>query len=234
MPACRMCPGWCRTPQIPLDARRKVRMALDVAKGMNYLHSCRPPIVHRDLKSPNLLVDKDFTIKVGLACSRAAVCWTRCSQLADLHVSGAPGLPGAVADEQVDLHPLPESPVNRNKASRMSRGCRSLVMCDVLQAHFGPQAWSALAGHHLLEGKWGAASRGWADRHTACRATTPEAARAQVCDFGLSRVRQSTWMSNKSQAGTPGEDCTSVPSLPSIACVLVCMAEPLSSWAWGT
>ena len=25
----------------------------------------------------------------------------------------------------------------------------------------------------------------------------------QVCDFGLSRVRQSTWMSAKSQAGTP-------------------------------
>jgi serine/threonine protein kinase len=30
----------------------------------NYLHTCRPPIIHRDLKSPNLLVDKDLTIKV--------------------------------------------------------------------------------------------------------------------------------------------------------------------------
>ena len=48
-----------------LNDQRRIRIALDVARGMNYLHSCRPPIVHRDLKSPNLLVDKDLTIKVG-------------------------------------------------------------------------------------------------------------------------------------------------------------------------
>ncbi len=42
-------------------------MAQDVARGMHYLHTCKPPIVHRDLKSPNLLVDKDFTVKVGQA-----------------------------------------------------------------------------------------------------------------------------------------------------------------------
>ena len=34
------------------------------AKGMNYLHRRSPPIVHRDLKSPNLLVDKKYTVKV--------------------------------------------------------------------------------------------------------------------------------------------------------------------------
>ena len=59
-------PPGCRSSQTPLpDERRRLLMALDVARGMNYLHSCRPPIVHRDLKSPNLLVDKDFTVKVG-------------------------------------------------------------------------------------------------------------------------------------------------------------------------
>lgn len=48
-----------------MDWRRRVRMALDVARGMNYLHNLNPPIVHRDLKSSNLLVDKNWTVKVG-------------------------------------------------------------------------------------------------------------------------------------------------------------------------
>ncbi|KAL8505033.1 hypothetical protein ACS0TY_016294 [Phlomoides rotata] len=47
-----------------LNERRRLNMAYDVAKGMNYLHTLNPPIVHRDLKSPNLLVDKKYTVKV--------------------------------------------------------------------------------------------------------------------------------------------------------------------------
>lgn len=49
---------------IQLDEKRRLRMALDVAKGMNYLHTSHPTIVHRDLKSPNLLVDKNWVVKV--------------------------------------------------------------------------------------------------------------------------------------------------------------------------
>ncbi|XP_076941828.1 serine/threonine-protein kinase 52-like [Bidens hawaiensis] len=48
-----------------LDWRRRVQMAIDIARGMNYLHQYNPPIVHRDLKSSNLLVDKNWTVKVG-------------------------------------------------------------------------------------------------------------------------------------------------------------------------
>ncbi|KAM5568742.1 hypothetical protein ABKV19_016326 [Rosa sericea] len=58
-----------------LDWRRRVQMALDIcinyfvilpqARGMNYLHHFSPPIIHRDLKSSNLLVDKNWTVKVG-------------------------------------------------------------------------------------------------------------------------------------------------------------------------
>ncbi|CAN1856374.1 Probable serine/threonine-protein kinase SIS8 [Linum perenne] len=51
-------------PNNQLDERRRLRMALDAARGMNYLHSSTPVIVHRDLKSPNLLVDKNWVVKV--------------------------------------------------------------------------------------------------------------------------------------------------------------------------
>jgi len=37
-------------------------VALAVARGVNYLHSCE--IIHRDLKSLNLLVNKDFQVKI--------------------------------------------------------------------------------------------------------------------------------------------------------------------------
>ena len=48
-----------------LNPVRRMQMAVDIAMGMQYLHSMQPVIVHRDLKSPNLLVDKNFTVKVA-------------------------------------------------------------------------------------------------------------------------------------------------------------------------
>lgn len=42
---------------VVLSNKQKFKIALDVAKGMNYLHtSSNQPILHRDLKSLNLLV----------------------------------------------------------------------------------------------------------------------------------------------------------------------------------
>ncbi|XP_077247721.1 protein kinase superfamily protein [Tasmannia lanceolata] len=51
-------------PNCQIDEKRRIKMALDVAKGMNCLHTSIPTIVHRDLKSPNLLVDKNWNVKV--------------------------------------------------------------------------------------------------------------------------------------------------------------------------
>lgn len=47
-----------------LGWQRRLGMALDAAVGLLYLHSLQPAIIHRDVKSPNLLVDKAWNVKV--------------------------------------------------------------------------------------------------------------------------------------------------------------------------
>lgn len=39
-----------------LDAALVLKIALDVANGVKFLHSAAPPFIHRDLKSPNILL----------------------------------------------------------------------------------------------------------------------------------------------------------------------------------
>lgn len=49
----------------PLDWNTRVSIALGVARGMEYLHeSAAPRILHRDIKSTNILLDDDFIPKV--------------------------------------------------------------------------------------------------------------------------------------------------------------------------
>jgi serine/threonine protein kinase len=38
-----------------LTYKQRHKMALDIAKGMHFMHSLNPPLMHRDLKSLNLL-----------------------------------------------------------------------------------------------------------------------------------------------------------------------------------
>eukprot|EP00698_Gefionella_okellyi_P004995 TRINITY_DN1459_c0_g2_i1.p1 TRINITY_DN1459_c0_g2~~TRINITY_DN1459_c0_g2_i1.p1 ORF type:complete len:1033 (-),score=276.64 TRINITY_DN1459_c0_g2_i1:175-2817(-) len=49
----------------PLPLETVIRMAKEMARGMNYLHLHKPPILHRDLKSLNILVGTDWTVKVA-------------------------------------------------------------------------------------------------------------------------------------------------------------------------
>lgn len=42
--------------KVTLSLSEVVQLALDIAKGLNYLHCLTPKIIHRDLKSANVLV----------------------------------------------------------------------------------------------------------------------------------------------------------------------------------
>ena len=51
---------------IILDWPKRLQIAVGVAQGLCYMHhACSPPIVHRDVKSSNILLDSEFNAKVA-------------------------------------------------------------------------------------------------------------------------------------------------------------------------
>lgn len=48
-------PGW----------TRRIRFALQVAKAVRELHSSNPPVIHRDVKSSNILIDQNWNARLG-------------------------------------------------------------------------------------------------------------------------------------------------------------------------
>ncbi|KAG5625823.1 hypothetical protein H5410_011041 [Solanum commersonii] len=52
--------------RIKLDWKRRLQIALGAARGLQYLHDhVDPPIIHRDIKSNNILLDERLTAKVA-------------------------------------------------------------------------------------------------------------------------------------------------------------------------
>ena len=48
-----------------VDRPALLRLALDGSKGLAFLHGRSPPVVHRDVKSPNVLVSQDWAGKLS-------------------------------------------------------------------------------------------------------------------------------------------------------------------------
>ncbi|KAL3663584.1 hypothetical protein V7S43_011471 [Phytophthora oleae] len=55
-----------QTPDVMhLNWPTKLRLALGISHGIQYLHNANPPMIHRDLKSPNVLVDDSWHAKIA-------------------------------------------------------------------------------------------------------------------------------------------------------------------------
>eukprot|EP00931_Biecheleriopsis_adriatica_P035846 TRINITY_DN20656_c0_g1_i1.p1 TRINITY_DN20656_c0_g1~~TRINITY_DN20656_c0_g1_i1.p1 ORF type:complete len:691 (-),score=156.85 TRINITY_DN20656_c0_g1_i1:7-2079(-) len=77
-----------RQQKEPFSARERLSAALDSACGLSHLHNMTPRAFHRDIKSPNILLDKNGTAKMadfGLSCVSSA------SQHKVLRVGGTVG-----------------------------------------------------------------------------------------------------------------------------------------------
>ena len=48
-----------------LEDNEKLNLALEIAQGMSYLHTFDPPIFHKNLKSFNVLLDKNCAVKIA-------------------------------------------------------------------------------------------------------------------------------------------------------------------------
>lgn len=49
-----------------LDWMKRLKIALGAARGLAYLHELAdPPIIHRDIKSTNILLDENLNAKVA-------------------------------------------------------------------------------------------------------------------------------------------------------------------------
>ncbi|RWR78273.1 Protein kinase domain-containing protein [Cinnamomum micranthum f. kanehirae] len=133
----------------PLDWPIRLRIAVDAALGLCYMHhSCSPPIIHRDVKSSNILLDSDF---------RAQIADFGLARMLFRHGQGEPESMSAIAGTFGYIAPEYAVWARANEKSdvysfgvvllELATGKKACSTCDGCN---GLVEW---AWHHLLEGK---------------------------------------------------------------------------------
>ncbi|XP_068335368.1 protein STRUBBELIG-RECEPTOR FAMILY 3-like [Pyrus communis] len=93
--------------KLPWNTR--IRMALEAARALEYLHEvCQPPIVHRNFKAANLLLDDDLSVRVSDCGLAPLISLGSVSQLSGQLLSaygyGAPEFESGIYTHQSDVY----------------------------------------------------------------------------------------------------------------------------------
>ncbi|CAN8258787.1 unnamed protein product [Cochlearia groenlandica] len=81
------------TEKPPLSWETRMKIAIDVANALEYLHFyCDPPLCHRDIKSSNILLDENFVAKLAdFGLAHASRDGSICFEPVNTDIRGTPG-----------------------------------------------------------------------------------------------------------------------------------------------
>ncbi|OIW06036.1 hypothetical protein TanjilG_11723 [Lupinus angustifolius] len=184
----------------------RIRIALGAARALEYLHEqCQPPVVHRNFKSANILLDDDLSVRVsdcGLAPLIASGSVSQLSgQLLTAYGYGAPEFDSGIYTYQSDVYSfgvvMLELLTGRQSHDRTRpRGEQFLVRWAIPQLH-DIEALSSMVDPSL-DGRYPAKSlSNFADIISRCLQSEPEfrPAMSEVVLYLLNMIRRESQQS---------------------------------------
>lgn len=136
-----------------VDWGTRISLALDIARGMRFLHGMMPPIVHRDLKSPNILltmgsIDENLT---GESRLRAKVADFGLSRSLDFSKE----LDGASLEGNNPIWLAPEILLQQNYNEKVDIYAFGLILFEMIsgQDFFGEIAFMSDIENLIVSGK---------------------------------------------------------------------------------
>jgi serine/threonine protein kinase len=104
-----LCPGGALNDRLrataePLQWQQRVRIVLHILLALEHLHSLTPQMIHRDLKTPNVLLDADGNAKVAdFGTVREGVVQGAGTKVTHIVTENRPGTRGYMAPEYYDF-----------------------------------------------------------------------------------------------------------------------------------